>query len=1180
MIKRWTSTTTRVFIALAVIAALVAIGAPPAGADADDVVINELHYHPATDPDDTNDIDDLEFLELYNRGTTAVDLTGWSISDAITVTFGPVSIPAGGYVIISPSTAAAVAEYGVTPVAEYTGKLGNGGETVTLLDAGLSVIDTVAYDDAGSWPTEPDGDGPSLELRDPDADNTLPANWAASDPGPTPAALNTAVPATGAISNIVVSPATPGTAVTISADITGAVAPALTYKVMFGADVVVAMTAGPGDTWSATVPGQSAGQLVRYRFDDGAIGEPPSGDTIVYRGYVVDDSAVNPTLPDFRWFIEPDDYDDLQTIYLLDDTFVPTVVAYDGVVYDGVEVRVRGGSFARINYPKKSYEFEFPAGHDFVAPDILPYPIDQFAMNSSWVDWPFGRMHASWNLFEDAGSPTVTQFPVHLEQNGDFFGMYVFSEKLDGEWRDGAGLEDGEFYKAASGGFLQDGKWEVKLPKDGPTTPIDNVGDVLRQPPSAAKTQYLYDTFDIPNVVNYMAVSGLIGHNDQRIQNFYIFNDKDHTGRWQIYPWDLDVTFGTDIDGCDDMDIADLRCVGNPLFDSIYEVDELEDMYWRRVRTLYDGPFAEFLIEDAHDAHIATLGPTAPLDNAKWDRFNPLNTATFKADVAERRAVFNNEPRVPSAQAAAPPIVINELLPSPAVGQAEFLELYNPGTTWVDLSDWTLDGTGLVIPGGTIIAPGGYVVFTDDVSLFDDTTALAETVVVQYSGGLKGGGEAITLSTPNDTVVDTVTYDDGPPWPAVAEGFSYELLDPALDNALAPSWGSSNSPGGTPGAANDPAPPCASNDDRDDALIIGFASATPLSITTTNNCATGETGETAQGTVNSVWFAFQATSTGTVTVSTCAPSTAFDTFLAVYAPAGQLLASNDNTTDPDGDRCGADSSQAQLTLAAAAGGDYIVQVDGAAAAEGVFTLTVQQHSCAGVAPTQVGSSGNDVWAALPPGAIVAALAGNDTIAATSGVNRLCGDHGDDIINGAADTDQVFGGGGNDDIRTFGGDDLIYAGAGDDAIRSGSGDDTVFAFDGADLVVAGSGTDVVSGGVGADNLNGGAGVDEVSGDSGDDALRGQGSNDTLDAGAGNDVLRGHAGNDAIDGGDGDDTLLGASGDDTLSGGSDDDTLWASAGADDLDGGAGNDFCDGGNDTDPDTAVNCETEARLP
>ena len=46
------------------------------------------------------------------------------------------------------------------------------------------------YDDASPWPTEPDGEGPTLELIDPDLDNSLAQSWAASMGHGTPGDVN------------------------------------------------------------------------------------------------------------------------------------------------------------------------------------------------------------------------------------------------------------------------------------------------------------------------------------------------------------------------------------------------------------------------------------------------------------------------------------------------------------------------------------------------------------------------------------------------------------------------------------------------------------------------------------------------------------------------------------------------------------------------------------------------------------------------------------------------------------------------------------------------------------------------------------------------------------------------------------------------------------------------------
>ncbi|MCY2952904.1 MAG: lamin tail domain-containing protein, partial [Planctomycetota bacterium] len=59
------------------------------------VVINEVFYHAP------NDLEDLQWIELYNSGKEAVDLSGWSLARGVTF-----AIPAGteikpdGYLVV------------------------------------------------------------------------------------------------------------------------------------------------------------------------------------------------------------------------------------------------------------------------------------------------------------------------------------------------------------------------------------------------------------------------------------------------------------------------------------------------------------------------------------------------------------------------------------------------------------------------------------------------------------------------------------------------------------------------------------------------------------------------------------------------------------------------------------------------------------------------------------------------------------------------------------------------------------------------------------------------------------------------------------------------------------------------------------------------------------------------
>ena len=60
---------------------------------------------------------------------------------------------------------------------------GNQTDRLVLKDSRGNPADTVEYFENGSWPSQADGGGSSLELRDPDSDNSSSLAWAASIEG-------------------------------------------------------------------------------------------------------------------------------------------------------------------------------------------------------------------------------------------------------------------------------------------------------------------------------------------------------------------------------------------------------------------------------------------------------------------------------------------------------------------------------------------------------------------------------------------------------------------------------------------------------------------------------------------------------------------------------------------------------------------------------------------------------------------------------------------------------------------------------------------------------------------------------------------------------------------------------------------------------------------------------------
>jgi Lamin Tail Domain/Putative Ig domain len=161
-------------------------GGPNSFSFHDEIVINEIMYHHRAEAG-TNGLPPQpspeEWIELYNRSAQAVDLTGWKLSDAVSYDFLPgTTLAAGGYLVVANDAAALQARYpSINIVGSFNKKLSPLGEQIVLEDPTGNPADQVRYFAGGRWPASADGGGSSLELRDPDADNSKGEAWAASD---------------------------------------------------------------------------------------------------------------------------------------------------------------------------------------------------------------------------------------------------------------------------------------------------------------------------------------------------------------------------------------------------------------------------------------------------------------------------------------------------------------------------------------------------------------------------------------------------------------------------------------------------------------------------------------------------------------------------------------------------------------------------------------------------------------------------------------------------------------------------------------------------------------------------------------------------------------------------------------------------------------------------------------
>ena len=263
------------------------------------ILINEIMYHPGHDeaafePEPI----ELEYIELYNTGTSEVDLGGWRLVDGVQYQMpANTRIAAGGYMVIAANETAFHTAYpSVTNyVGGWTGKLTNKGEKITLVNTIGTEIDAVHYYDEGEWgqrilgPVDyyhrgwqwsnaHDGGGYSLELICTSVSNEYGGNWQAGDTiGGTPGAANdyTVFDLAPIVLDVDQSPVIPtaSQAVTVTAEVTD--------ENLAGVSVVLHWRLDTSTYNQAVYPTYNAGSYTtETMLDDGLHGDGQPGDGV------------------------------------------------------------------------------------------------------------------------------------------------------------------------------------------------------------------------------------------------------------------------------------------------------------------------------------------------------------------------------------------------------------------------------------------------------------------------------------------------------------------------------------------------------------------------------------------------------------------------------------------------------------------------------------------------------------------------------------------------------------------------------------------------------------------------------------------------------------------------------------------------------------------------------------
>ena len=535
------------------------------------VVINEIMYHP---PDDR---DELQFVELFNPGPTDVDLSGWSFTKGVRFVFpAGTRVAAGGWVVVCRDIAAFQSQFKGEPTVAgvFTGRLSQGGERIELSDARGEVIDSVKFADRAPWPLGADGYGASLERICPGASAEDPANWASArlEPddrlGGTPGRANSCystVPLPR-VSDVRFDPAEPGKVIAVTAraeDANGVQSVTLAWWVGFGegqaswTDLPMKRESGDAQRgiYSAEIPAQAEGRLVRFTVratsTSGTERVSPSKTEprptyscatflntnrarIPFLKVLTLGPTARPNQPRFgqrpprRGGVAPLELRELWTSAVL---CLPRD-SKEVQLFDHVHLRSRKGGW-KLHFHKDQ------PFRDMTGINLL------FESSPRWVL----AEPLAYDFYRKAGVPAPASEHVRLWMDQRPLGYHLLVEQpnkafLRRQGRD----EDSNVYKLLWYGNGLVGQHEKTTHRRTGHQDLVEVVEGLNGTSGTAQWDFIQNHFNVEEMVNYYAASMCLQNWDGFWNNYYACHDLRRGGKWEVFPWDEDKTWG-DYDG-------------------------------------------------------------------------------------------------------------------------------------------------------------------------------------------------------------------------------------------------------------------------------------------------------------------------------------------------------------------------------------------------------------------------------------------------------------------------------------------------------------------------------------------------------------------------------------------------------------------------------------------------------
>jgi spore coat protein CotH len=274
--------------------------------------------------------------------------------------------------------------------------------------------------------------------------------------------------------------------------------------------------------------------------------------------------------------VAPGDWEQLHVEWYLDTWFPCTLTVGDRVYDEGCDVRSYGATSR--TYPKKSFRIRFPEDRDH------PGYSRNITLRAEYNDRTYMRTFLGYETFRRLSDiPTPRTRHVMLSTNGEVYGLMLELEQTGGKFLESRGRDRyGSMYEAEHAPpfgalvpmpthddyavYEEDVLYNKKTgDPDDHSDLIELVEEVLWQDYLDSGTsgpthiERTAGAVDVDSQVTYLVIQAMLQNRDHVAANYHIAlqRDESFTPTWEVYPYDLDTSFGCVFDEVDLNNICD-----------------------------------------------------------------------------------------------------------------------------------------------------------------------------------------------------------------------------------------------------------------------------------------------------------------------------------------------------------------------------------------------------------------------------------------------------------------------------------------------------------------------------------------------------------------------------------------------------------------------------------------------